>query len=190
MKLVLILFAFSWLQTCCCSEEEKRSQEIPEAKFVLPFPVGTAYLCTQGFNSSWSHFGSFAYSVDFAMPAGTVVTAARAGLVVYAVSEYSDSDHIPGHENVVILRHSDTTYSRYSHLSFQGVKVRVADEVNPGDTLGFSGNSGDSNRPHLHFDVTGTFTGRADRTIPFDFLNTSPQPVGLNPGNVYTAKSY
>ncbi|OGU29663.1 MAG: hypothetical protein A2057_09540 [Ignavibacteria bacterium GWA2_35_9] len=168
-------------------EEELKSLE---AKYVLPYPVGKKYYCSQGFNSSFSHYGTFKYAVDFDMSIGTIVTAARAGRVIYVVENYSDNDHMIGHENVVIVMHEDSTYARYSHLTANGALVEINQQLMPGDTLGLSGNSGQSNHPHLHFDVTKTFTGRSDMTIPFDFKNTSPRPVGLKSGHVYEAFRY
>lgn len=161
-----------------------------EAKYVLPFPVGKAYLCSQGFNSSFSHYGTFKYAVDFDMPIRTLVTAARKGRVVYIVENYPNGDLTAGHENIVIVMHDDSTYARYVHLTTNGALVAMNQLVMPGDTVGLSGNSGESNHPHLHFDVTGTFTGRDDQTIPFDFTNTRPHPVGLERGVVYEAYPY
>ncbi len=161
-----------------------------DAKFVLPYPVGKAYTCSQGFSSSFSHYGSFSCAVDFDMSIGTLVTAARGGRVVHIAEGFSDNDHVVGHENVVIVMHDDSTYARYVHLTFNGALVQRDQLVSPGDTVGLSGNSGLSNHPHLHFDVTGTFTGRSDQTIPFDFRNTRPHPVGLEKGVVYEALAY
>ena len=124
------------------------------------------------------------------MSIGTVVTAARKGRVVYVVENYPNGDLTAGHENVVIVMHEDSTYARYIHLTTNGALVVINQLVMPGDTVGLSGNSGQSNHPHLHFDVTGTFTGRSDQTIPFDFMNTSPHPVGFTQGAVYEAFAY
>ncbi len=161
-----------------------------EVKYVLPYPVGKAYTCSQGFNTSFSHYESFSYSVDFDMPIGTIVTAARSGRVVYVVESYSDNDRVAGHENVVIVMHDDSTYARYVHLTINGALVELEQLLAPGDTVGLSGTTGNSNHPHLHFDVTGTFAGRSDQTIPFDFKNTSPHPPGLERGVVYEALPY
>jgi murein DD-endopeptidase MepM/ murein hydrolase activator NlpD len=168
-------------------DEELKSVD---AKYVLPYPVGKVYYCSQGFNSSFSHYDTFKYAVDFDMPVGTLVTATRAGRVVYVVENYSDNDHVIGHENVVIVMHEDSTYARYTHLTTNGALVERNQLLMPGDTLGLSGSSGESNHPHLHFDVTKTFTGRFDMTIPFDFMNTSPHPVGLKSGLFYEAFGY
>ena len=168
-------------------DEELKSVE---AKYVLPYPVGTTYTCTQGFNSTPSHYDSFYYSVDFGMSIGTIITASRSGRVVYVVESNSDSDQTPGHENVVIVLHEDTTYARYVHLKYNGALVSVNQTIALGDTVGLSGSSGTNGGPHLHFDVTKTFTGKSDQTIPFSFKNTSPHPNGLQRGVAYKAFPY
>lgn len=187
-----IIFLIVCLNILSCNQNSIDNGNLSnvEAKYVLPYPVGKAYLCSQGFNSSFSHYGTFKYSVDFDMSIGTLITAARKGRVVYIVENHPDGDLTVGHENVVIVMHEDTTYARYTHLTTNGVLVEVNQLLMPGDTLGLSGNSGHSNHPHLHFDVTGTFTGRSDQTIPFDFKNTISHPVGFEKGVVYEAFPY
>jgi murein DD-endopeptidase MepM/ murein hydrolase activator NlpD len=187
---IIFLMLFSISLSCCNNSRETEVINFVEAKFVLPFPVGTEYTCFQGFNTSYSHYGTFSYSVDFDMPIGTLVTAAGKGRVVYVVQNFPNGDLTAGHENVIIVMHDDTTYSRYSHLTTNGALVKINQLLMPGDSVGLSGNSGDSNHPHLHFDVTKTFTGRSDQTIPFDFKNTTPHPPGMQAGAVYKALPY
>ena len=187
-----IIFLIVCLLFISCDRNLTEEDELNsvEAKYILPYPVGKVFYCSQGFNSSFSHYDTFKYAVDFDMPIGTIVTAARAGRVIYVVESYSNNDHAIGHENVVIVAHADSTYARYIHLTTNGALVQISQQLMPGDTLGLSGNSGSSNHPHLHFDVTKTFTGRSDMTIPFDFNNTSPRPVGLKSNRVFEAFSY
>jgi murein DD-endopeptidase MepM/ murein hydrolase activator NlpD len=192
MKTKTFLLMFCLILLSCGSNSHDSgvgsdSQNSIKAKFVLPYPVGKEYICSQGFNNSFSHYGTFSYSIDFDMPIGTLVTAARKGRVIYVIQNYPNSELIAGHENVVIIMHDDTTYSRYSHLTTNGALVKVNQIVMPGDSVGLSGNSGESNHPHLHFDVTKTFTGRNDQTIPFDFINTIPHPFGISSGTKYIA---
>jgi murein DD-endopeptidase MepM/ murein hydrolase activator NlpD len=188
-KIIFLMLTLIFL-SCSNNSRETETLNFVDARFVLPYPVGKEYTCFQGFNTSYSHYGSFTYSVDFDMPIGTLVTAAGKGRVVYVVQNFPNGDLTAGHENVVIVMHDDTTYSRYSHLTTNGSLVKINQQVMPGDSLGLSGNSGDSNHPHLHFDVTKTFTGRSDRTIPFDFKNTIPHPPGMQAGVVYKALPY
>jgi len=184
--IVFFLLFFS----CNGDMSNNGNSTLTDQKYVLPYPIGKAYTCTQGFNMSPSHTGTFKYSVDFGMTIGTLVTAARSGRVIYIHESYSDYDQIAGHENVVIIMHEDTTYARYVHLTQNGALVQINQIVVPGDTIGLSGNSGSSGSPHLHFDVTKSYGGRNDQTIPFDFKNTKPHPVGLERGVTYEAFPY
>jgi len=163
---------------------------LTDQKYVLPYPIGKSYTCTQGFNMSPSHTGTFKYSVDFGMSIGTLVTAARSGRVIHILESYSDDDQIGGHENVVIIMHEDTTYARYVHLTRNGALVQINQMVVPGDTVGLSGSSGTNGGSHLHFDVTNTFGGRSDQTISFDFKNTKSHPIGFERGVSYEALPY
>lgn len=82
--------------------------------------------------------------VDYAVPIGTPVAAARAGRVTYA-----------GPSGAYGLRvdvdHGDGIVTRYAHLS--RVNVRLGETVGAGQTIAASGNSGRSTGPHLHFEV-------------------------------------
>lgn len=190
MKNIVTLIFFLFSLSCSRDSSDIGQPVITDKLYVLPYPIGKTYTCSQGFNTSFSHFGTFSYSVDFGMPIGTLVTAARSGRIVYILESYSDNDQIEGHENVVIVMHEDSTYARYVHLTFNGALVDMNQMVIPGDTIGLSGSSGANAAPHLHFDVTKTFNGRSDQTIPFDFRNTISHPNGLQRGVIYEALPY
>jgi len=50
--------------------------------YQLPYAPGRRFKVTQGYNGSFSHKGSNLYAVDWKMPEGTLVFAAREGMVV------------------------------------------------------------------------------------------------------------
>lgn len=156
--------------------------------YVLPFPIGTAYECIQGYVGRTYHVGVFIYGVDFAMPIGTRVTAARAGQVIFVEESNSDHDHGTDKANVVIVQHEDGTYGRYIHLTEDGALVEVGQSVGQGDPIGLSGSSGDPGLPHLHFDVTRECAQPTCQTIPVCFSNTKVHPAGLVTGETYTAE--
>jgi hypothetical protein len=45
-------------------------------------------------------------------------------------------------------------YAHYAHLQPGSLRVKVGDRVKPGQILGLLGNSGNSDAPHLHFQIT------------------------------------
>lgn len=176
--------------TCCKSENDilVMPDEQKSSEYVLPFPVGKTYLCSQGWGGR--HQGVFKYAVDFDMPIGTIITAARSGRVVFTRENFSDSETEFGRENLVIIMHSDSTFGRYVHLTKNGALVNIDQFVQQGDTIALSGGSGQTMNPHLHFDVTEKCDGPDCQSIPVFFHNTSPHPNGLVTGKKYTAEPY
>jgi murein DD-endopeptidase MepM/ murein hydrolase activator NlpD len=109
----------------------------------------------QGAHSFFSHYGDFA--VDFKMKPGTPVHAARSGVVVFARSHFTNGGigrKFVGKGNGITIRHSDGTYAHYWHLQHKGSLVRTGDTVTQGQLIGYSGSTGFSAFPHLHFEVT------------------------------------
>jgi murein DD-endopeptidase MepM/ murein hydrolase activator NlpD len=68
--------------------------------------------------------------------------------------------------NLVVLRHPDGWTTLYWHMRKGSVRVHEGEEVKAGQVLGLVGLSGDTNFPHLHFEVrhknrhVDPFTGR------------------------------
>jgi len=156
--------------------------------YLLPYPVGSTYRVIQGNCSGFGHSGGYKYSIDFAMPLGSMVAAARAGTVVEIRTGNLDGDIVPGHENFVKVLHSDGVISAYSHLGTDGVLVTVGQQVEAGDTIGWSGNTGATGGvPHLHFHLAPCSEPVDCGTLPVTFRNTSPNPKGLVVEHEYRA---
>ena len=86
-----------------------------------------------------SHVG-----IDIAVPIGTPVRASGGGTVMAAGY---DSDY----GLFVLLRHPSGYETMYGHTS--RLLAAEGDEVQAGQVIGLSGNSGRSTAPHLHFEV-------------------------------------
>lgn len=123
----------------------------------LPFKGNMNVAVTQGYNGALSHKGLSAYAVDFGVPVGTPIYAAREGKVVEA--EVSSSIGGPSPEyrvymNRVRIEHSDGTFGNYCHLKYNGSAVQTGQMVKKGDLIGYSGATGYCTAPHLHFSVS------------------------------------
>lgn len=95
--------------------------------------------------------------LDFAVKKGTPIYATADGVVETVRSSQK------GYGNFIRLQHAFGFTSSYSHL--KSFAVRHGDFVTKGDLIAYSGNTGLSSGPHLHYEVR--FVGRALNPQPF-----------------------
>jgi murein DD-endopeptidase MepM/ murein hydrolase activator NlpD len=164
--------------------------------YVLPWAVGARFRVSRSFGHyTPANDGVGLYALDFPMPIGTAVHAARAGEVVAVEERYADGDRATYHENWVMIRHADDTIGRYIHITRGGVLVEVGDHVMQGQLIARSGDSGPSGEPHLHFDVQTCGPNLppaynrlpCGMTVPVSFRNTAAHTCGLAARQSYTA---
>lgn len=99
--------------------------------------------------------------IDFLLKMGTPVVATANGTVKRAERSRS-------YGKVVEIKHPEANYrTRYAHLSEIPDDVYRGAPVQRGDTIGYSGNTGQSTGPHLHYEVR-TPEGKA--LDPFQFI--------------------
>ena len=144
--------------------------------YQLPYPENESFVVSQSFNGEFSHLdGGNQYAIDFAMPIGTDIIAARAGKVIKTVDEFrfaGTSDHYYNKANYVLIEHKDGSIGGYYHLDYQAVYVNVGDTVITGEKIAESGNTGFSTGPHLHFAITTPINGKEIKSFPFIFAST------------------
>lgn len=164
--------------------------------YLLPYSVGETYTVVQGNCANFSHRANinqqFAY--DFLMPIGTTLLASRDGVVIAVEQRFRDGTRILGEENFVSIQHDDGTIGRYIHLTTLGALVQPQDMVSQGDAIALSGDSGNSEVPHLHFDVIDGLCLPEQSSdcvsFPINFSNTQPHINGLVEGESYTAEPF
>jgi murein DD-endopeptidase MepM/ murein hydrolase activator NlpD len=96
---------------------------------------------TSGFGARW---GRMHEGIDIAVPSGTPVHAAAAGTVIHA-------GWLGGYGNLVVVDHGNGISTAYAHNT--SIAVAVGQQVAQGEVLAYSGNTGNSTGPHVHFEV-------------------------------------
>ncbi|MDN3024539.1 M23 family metallopeptidase [Streptomyces sp. S.PB5] len=120
--------------------EEAARKERLRPKFALPVAQRglSAYYGQAGINWMSVHTG-----IDFPVSYGTTVMAATDGVVR---TQWNSA-----YGNMMIVTAKDGTETWYCHLS--SYRVASGTTVKAGDPIAYSGNSGNSTGPHLHFEV-------------------------------------
>lgn len=157
--------------------------------YLLPYAPGQAYSVSQAYGGTFSHTGPERYAIDWKMPEGTAVRAARNGVVV-ALKDDSDlggaDRSFEAYANYILIEHPDGTIGNYAHLQKHGAKVTIGQKVEAGTTIGLSGNTGFSSGPHLHFSVFKTKDGSERESVPIRFW-TGGSATTLVSGKIYLA---
>jgi murein DD-endopeptidase MepM/ murein hydrolase activator NlpD len=125
--------------------------------YALPFKRGHQYKVIQGYNGRYTHKDTDSrYAIDFQMPVGDTVCAARKGVIIKTQDKYTKGGRnkkFKPYANFILIYHEDGTVTQYVHLKHKGVLVKPGDIVEKGQAIGLSGNTGWSTEPHLHFSV-------------------------------------
>lgn len=158
--------------------------------YELPFASGKEYRVDQGPGGSFTHTGNNEHAIDFGMPEGTPVHAARDGMVEVVVDRFDRGGTDPSFRdsvNMILVRHSDGTYGEYVHLKRGGARVKPGQKVKARQLLGYSGNTGYTQGPHLHFAVFSPTDGTTRDTIPIRFRTSAEKAVRVVEGRTYRA---
>jgi len=99
--------------------------------------------------------------INIAVPEGTDVRAAEAGVVAYAGNE------LKGYGNLVLIRHEGGWVTAYAHN--KDLFVKRGDTVKRGDVISKAGQTGSVSSPQVHFEVRKGATAMD----PMRFLNAS-----------------
>jgi murein DD-endopeptidase MepM/ murein hydrolase activator NlpD len=128
-----------------------RIRSAQSSSVVVPGPTGQASaagfiwpvhgVLTSGFGWRW---GRMHEGIDLAVGVGTPVVAAVAGTVIVA-------GWLGGYGNLVVIDHGNGVSTAYGHNT--SVTVGVGQSVAQGQLIAYSGNTGHSTGPHVHFEV-------------------------------------
>lgn len=110
----------------------------------------TQYFGNTEFAKTAAYKGEGHNGVDFRASSGTKVRTALSGTVAKI-----NQSAIYGcqYGKWILIKHNNGLSTLYAHLSFISDKIKVGQSVITGDTIGYSGSTGYSLGPHLHFTV-------------------------------------
>jgi murein DD-endopeptidase MepM/ murein hydrolase activator NlpD len=122
-----------------------------QSSSIVPAPTGAASaagfvwpvhgILTSGFGWRW---GRMHEGIDIAVSNGTPVVAAAAGTAIVA-------GWMGGYGNLVVVDHGGGISTAYGHNT--SVTVGVGQQVAQGQLIAYSGSTGHSTGPHVHFEV-------------------------------------
>jgi murein DD-endopeptidase MepM/ murein hydrolase activator NlpD len=134
-------------QSAALAARIREAQQQAETPLIVP-PSGNGLLgwpvsgpVTSGFGTRW---GRMHEGIDIAVPLGTAVRAAAAGTVIHA-------GWLGGYGNLVVVDHGSGLSTAYAHNT--SLAVSVGQAVSAGEIVSYSGSTGNSTGPHVHFEV-------------------------------------
>jgi murein DD-endopeptidase MepM/ murein hydrolase activator NlpD len=161
---VILIILFTW--------QTEVTKNVDDYIYELPFEKGTKHRIVQGYGGLFSH--SHLAALDFEMPVGTPVYAAREGTVYSYKDNSSAGGFGSGNKNkanYLIIQHNDGSFGCYWHLKENGVLVRKG-YVSKGQQIGLSGATGLIIQPHLHFSVKRKLTYDMNSFVQTKFRTT------------------
>jgi murein DD-endopeptidase MepM/ murein hydrolase activator NlpD len=117
-------------------QEPEQTASVPSGDFRWP----ARGRVIAGFGANGGNEG-----INIAVPEGTPVKAAEAGVVTYAGSE------VKGYGNLVLIRHENGYVSAYAHNA--SLNVKRGEQVKRGQVIATSGQTGNVTSPQLHFEI-------------------------------------
>ena len=152
-------------------------------KYTYPLPNNIKFKKHTG--QHHEEFTVSRFAIDFIVPLGTPVLAARSGKVISVKKDskkfLSDikkikkmkpeqlDKFVEKYTNYVCIAHSDGSFAEYCHLD-TNVQVKESQKVEVGEVIGYCGMTGLTTQPHLHFNVFIVKNGKA-QSIPIEFKN-------------------
>ncbi len=151
-----------------------------ETYFHISLPVMGSWEISQGYEGEETHKDEWKHALDFVikddedssykMPGYDIkdyycydlpVIAPESGYIVKIIDGIADNkigevDLINNWGNTVIIKHSEFLYSKLCHLKKDTIKVKLDSYIAKGDIIAYTGSSGRSPEPHLHFQLQTT----------------------------------
>ena len=137
-------------------------------------PFKGDYAISLDYHEKWlptyDNIKKFHEGIDYGCPEGTPILASADGTVIRSGFVAS------GYGNYITLMHEDGTGTVYAHLKVR--TKQLFERVKQGDVIGYSGTTGNSSGPHLHFEYRRT---ASDYTTAEDPKTVLRSVVDINP---------
>jgi murein DD-endopeptidase MepM/ murein hydrolase activator NlpD len=124
-------------QSAAAAASVSTPQVVSSSGFIWPVHG----VVTSGFGWRW---GRMHEGIDIAVSSGTPVVSAASGTVIVA-------GWMGGYGNLVVVDHGNGIATAYGHNN--AITVGVGQGVAQGQLIAYSGNTGHSTGPHVHFEV-------------------------------------
>ncbi len=145
------------------AKTQKRADQLKKNQWVLPV---TGYRLSARFGARSSLWSSGMHTgLDMSGPSGSTIVSVAAGEVTATGYEGS-------YGNRIIVTLQDGTEVWYCHLS--RIATTPGAKVDPGQTIGYTGSTGNTTGPHLHIEI---HPGGGDPVDPIPVM----QQHGVNP---------
>jgi len=136
-------------------------------------PDGFLVHGSQKDNANYYGFGEAVFAV-----ADAVVADIKDGVplnVAQDMPAVTTLENIAG--NYVVLDLGDGHFAQYAHLQPGSIRIKVGERVHAGQVLALVGNTGNSNGPHLHFQVTDGPSFLGSEGVPYVFQSFTMRGV-------------
>lgn len=119
-------------------------------------------------NDGWQLSDYQAFGAEVIAPGNGVIAQVVDGSFDLPIGE-RDANVITG--NMIIIDHQNGEFSTICHFMHDSIKVKVGDRVNQGDFLGQCGNSGNTDQPHIHYQLQNALLLHKAQGLPAQFRN-------------------
>jgi murein DD-endopeptidase MepM/ murein hydrolase activator NlpD len=166
--------AWQYQSTFFARPGAQRAAKTNDAVYQFPFSPHETHVLAQGNFGAFSHYeGSGSeHAFDFTCDPGTVICAAREGIVTGVRQDYTQGGTDKAYSsmgNYIIIKHADGTFAEYFHIQHNGALVQLGQQVGVGQHIALSGATGHVTGPHLHFSVFQNITGKDRLSLPTHF---------------------
>jgi hypothetical protein len=106
------------------------------------------------------------FGKDILAPANGIVAQVIDGSIDVLPGE---RDRSVGVGNAIIIDHQNGEFSLLCHFKHNSIKIKVGDIVKQGEIIGLCGNTGNTQQPHIHFNLQDNPLMHRAKALPAQF---------------------